>query len=82
MGSLSFGVFDWVDERAGTSTAELYDTRIELIRLADEAGFAAYHLAEHHSTPLGMAPSPSGVLWCSASASSSRCTASRRSWPP
>jgi len=62
MGTVSFGVFDWIDERAGTSTAELYDTRIELIRLADEAGFAAYHLAEHHSTPLGMAPSPSVFL--------------------
>ena len=27
-----------------------------------EAGFYAYHVAEHHSTPLGMAPSPSVFL--------------------
>jgi alkanesulfonate monooxygenase SsuD/methylene tetrahydromethanopterin reductase-like flavin-dependent oxidoreductase (luciferase family) len=62
MGTVSFGVFDWIDERDATSTSELYDTRLELIRAADEAGFFAYHLAEHHSTPLGMAPSPSVFL--------------------
>ena len=28
----------------------------------DRAGFYAYHLAEHHSTPLGIAPSPSVFL--------------------
>ena len=28
----------------------------------DRAGFYAYHLAEHHSTPLGLAPSPSVFL--------------------
>src|SRR5262249_62104625 len=28
----------------------------------DAAGFHAYHLAEHHATPLGMAPSPGVFL--------------------
>ena len=28
----------------------------------DREGFYAYHVAEHHSTPLGMAPSPSVFL--------------------
>jgi alkanesulfonate monooxygenase SsuD/methylene tetrahydromethanopterin reductase-like flavin-dependent oxidoreductase (luciferase family) len=30
--------------------------------LIEQAGFQAYHLAEHHSTPLGMASSPSVFL--------------------
>jgi alkanesulfonate monooxygenase SsuD/methylene tetrahydromethanopterin reductase-like flavin-dependent oxidoreductase (luciferase family) len=33
-----------------------------MIEQFDDAGFYAYHLAEHHSTPLGMAPSPSVFL--------------------
>ena len=55
---IDFGLFDWIDRAPGT-TAELYESRIQLIQLADEAGFYGYHLAEHHGTPLGMAPSPS-----------------------
>ncbi len=62
MGEVSFGLFDWIDERDAASLAELYDTRIELIRAADEAGFVRYQMAEHQSTPLGMAPSPSVFL--------------------
>ena len=55
---VDFGMFDWIDRGSG-STAELYESRLKLIELADQAGFYGYHLAEHHSTPLGMAPSPS-----------------------
>ena len=33
-----------------------------LIEAYERAGFYAYHLAEHHSTPIGMAPSPSVFL--------------------
>ncbi len=62
MGAVSFGLFDWIDERDGISLAELYDTRIELIRAAEQAGFVRYQMAEHQSTPLGMAPSPSVFL--------------------
>ncbi|OFX06719.1 MAG: hypothetical protein A3D94_08445 [Alphaproteobacteria bacterium RIFCSPHIGHO2_12_FULL_66_14] len=35
---------------------------MKLIELYERAGFHAYHLAEHHATPLGMAPSPSVFL--------------------
>ncbi len=59
---LSFGMFDWVDGRDTASTAELYDSRIELIKAAEAAGFSRYHMAEHHATTLGMAPSPSVFL--------------------
>ena len=58
MAQLEFGLFDWIDRGAGP-TSELYESRLQLIELADRAGFYGYHLAEHHATPLGMAPSPS-----------------------
>ena len=58
---VDFGLFDWVD-RAQGSLGELYESRLKLIELADQAGFYGYHVAEHHGTPLGMAPSPSVFL--------------------
>jgi len=41
---------------------DYYEQRLRLIEAYDQAGFYAYHVAEHHSTPLGMAPSPSVFL--------------------
>jgi len=58
---LAFGVFDHLD-RANQSMLALYDQRLKIVEQYDRAGFFAYHLAEHHSTPLGMAPSPSVFL--------------------
>ena len=55
---IAFGMFDWLD-RGPNSVGELYEARLKLIEAADRAGFYGYHLAEHHSTPLAMAPSPS-----------------------
>lgn len=55
---LEFGLFDWVDAAPGRSVAEVYDARLRLLAEADTGGFATYHLAEHHGTPLGLAPSP------------------------
>lgn len=58
---MKFGVFDHMD-RAGPDLGRQFDERLRLIELYDRAGFHAYHLAEHHATPLGMAPSPSVFL--------------------
>lgn len=58
---LKFGVFDHMD-RGAASIGEQYQSRLKLIEAYDAQGFYAYHLAEHHSTPLGMAPSPSVFL--------------------
>ncbi|GAA5133028.1 LLM class flavin-dependent oxidoreductase [Pseudonocardia adelaidensis] len=55
---LEFGLFDWVDAVPGTSVAQVYDARLRILAEADTGGFATYHLAEHHGTPLGLAPSP------------------------
>ena len=57
MEPVQFGLFDWIDRRAAP-LAQIYEDRLQLIEAADEAGFFCYHLAEHHQTPLGMAPSP------------------------
>ena len=58
---MEFGVFDHLD-RGGVPPRQYYADRLALIAQYDRAGFHAYHLAEHHSTPLGMAPSPSVFL--------------------
>jgi alkanesulfonate monooxygenase SsuD/methylene tetrahydromethanopterin reductase-like flavin-dependent oxidoreductase (luciferase family) len=54
---IEFGVFDHVD-RGDTSLAALYESRLRLVEAYDAAGFRTYHVAEHHATSLGMAPSP------------------------
>src|SRR5499427_6654727 len=58
---MEFGVFDHLD-RYGGALADYYEDRLKIAEAYDRAGFYAYHLAEHHSTPLGMAPSPSLFL--------------------
>ncbi len=58
---LELGIFDHLDHN-GTSLAEQLEDRLKLIGLLEAEGYFAYHLAEHHSTPLGMAPSPSVFL--------------------
>ncbi len=42
--------------------ADLYEQRLRLLELADGLPFRCYHLAEHHGTPLGLAPSPNVFL--------------------
>src|SRR6516165_7811081 len=58
---MKFGIFDHMD-RAGPDLGRQFDERLRLIALYERVGFHAYHLAEHHATPLGMAPSPSVFL--------------------
>ena len=58
---MEFGIFDHLD-RSGLPLNEYYEARLRLIEAYDRGGFYAYHVAEHHSTPLGMAPSPSVFL--------------------
>ena len=58
---MDFGVFDHLD-RGKAEIHEHYEERLQLIEAYDDAGFHGYHVAEHHFTPLGMAPSPSVFL--------------------
>ena len=54
---MKFGVFDHMDD-AGVPLGQLYSDRLALAEAYDRAGVYGYHLAEHHSTPLGCAASP------------------------
>jgi len=60
-GDMEFGVFDHLD-RGAVPLRQFYEDRLALAEAYDRAGFYSYHLAEHHATPLGMAPSPSVFL--------------------
>ena len=59
--TLEFGVFDHLD-RDGGPLGDFYEKRLQLTEAYDRNGFRGYHIAEHHSTPLGLAPSPSLYL--------------------
>lgn len=41
---------------------EHFQNRLRLIEAYDRCGFESYHIAEHHGTPLGFAPSPAVFL--------------------
>ena len=58
---MEFGIFDHLD-RNDLPLNAFYEARLKLIEAYEQAGFYAYHVAEHHSTPIGMAPSPSVFL--------------------
>src|SRR4051812_48866817 len=58
---MEFGVFDHLD-RNELALRDFYEARLKIIEAYDRLGFYAYHVAEHHSTPLGLAPSPSVFL--------------------
>ena len=58
---MEFGVFDHLD-RDDQALRDYYQSRLQIVEAYDRLGFYAYHVAEHHATPLGMAPSPSVFL--------------------
>ena len=57
MRPVAFGIFDHVD-RGDEPLGTLFEQRLKLAEAADAGGFRTYHVAEHHATPLGMAPVP------------------------
>jgi alkanesulfonate monooxygenase SsuD/methylene tetrahydromethanopterin reductase-like flavin-dependent oxidoreductase (luciferase family) len=59
--TLRFGAFDHLD-KSGRAIPDDYRHRLEMVEEYDRAGFYAFHLAEHHASPLGLAPSPSVFL--------------------
>jgi alkanesulfonate monooxygenase SsuD/methylene tetrahydromethanopterin reductase-like flavin-dependent oxidoreductase (luciferase family) len=60
---MRLGIFDHMDRGADTLDRFFAD-RLRLVEAYDRAGFYAYHVAEHHATPLGVAPSPG--IWLAA----------------
>ena len=59
--AMKFGIFDHLDRR-DEPLKQFFDERLAFVSAAEEVGFHGYHIAEHHGTPLGMAPSPSVYL--------------------
>lgn len=59
---VTFGLFDWIDADGVREPGQLYRERLDLVAEAEAEGFDIYHLAEHHGTPLGLAPSPNVFL--------------------
>ena len=58
---MRFGIFDHLDD-SGLPLTRHFEERLRLVEAYDRAGFYGYHLAEHHNTPLGYAPSPGVFL--------------------
>lgn len=58
---MRFGIFDHVDD-SGLARGEQLEQRLRLVEQYDRDGFYAYHLAEHHGTPLGIVGSPNVFL--------------------
>ncbi len=54
---MKFGIFDHLDAN-GMAIGAQYAHRLALAERYDALGYHGYHLAEHHATPLGTAPSP------------------------
>jgi len=58
----TFGIFDHIEHIPGTPTWQLFRDRIDFIKMADDAGFVGFHLAEHHGSELCMAPNQESFM--------------------
>src|SRR6266581_1084600 len=58
---MRFGIIDHNDDTGRPHTRQVAE-RLELIEAYDRLGFYAYHLTEHHGTPLAVTPSPHLML--------------------
>jgi alkanesulfonate monooxygenase SsuD/methylene tetrahydromethanopterin reductase-like flavin-dependent oxidoreductase (luciferase family) len=67
---VEFGIWDHFEQRPGVPLARQYQEKVQLICHAERLGFSHYHVAEHHLSPLDMAPSPSVFLAAAAQATS------------
>jgi len=58
---MKVGIFDHLD-RKDMALAQFYEERIRFVEAADALGIDSYHIAEHHWSPVGMAPLPGVFL--------------------
>jgi alkanesulfonate monooxygenase SsuD/methylene tetrahydromethanopterin reductase-like flavin-dependent oxidoreductase (luciferase family) len=59
---MRFGIFDHVERRNDVGLAQQYEERLQFAATADAAGFYCYHVAEHHHSPLCLAPNQAVYL--------------------
>jgi alkanesulfonate monooxygenase SsuD/methylene tetrahydromethanopterin reductase-like flavin-dependent oxidoreductase (luciferase family) len=67
---VDFGIWDHFERRPGLTVERQYQEKIRLLQEAERLGFTGYHVAEHHLTPLDLAPSPNVFLAALAQATS------------
>ncbi|MEX2228386.1 MAG: LLM class flavin-dependent oxidoreductase [Dehalococcoidia bacterium] len=60
--SVRFGIFDHLERLAGVPLSRQYEDRLCLLEQADRAGVHGYHVAEHHHSPLCLAPNQAVYL--------------------
>ena len=65
--ALQFGVFDHIEPIPDQDLGQIYRDRLTQVDMFDEAGFYAYHLAEHH-TPAVHSLAPSQNVFLAAAA--------------
>lgn len=59
---MKFGIFDHLERRHDCDLTQQYEERLQLMAEADELGIYSYHIAEHHHSPLCLAPNQSVFL--------------------
>src|SRR5262245_51433470 len=59
---MRFGIFDHVERRNDVGQAQQYEEGLQFAATADAAGFYCYHVAEHHQSPLCLAPNQAVYL--------------------
>jgi alkanesulfonate monooxygenase SsuD/methylene tetrahydromethanopterin reductase-like flavin-dependent oxidoreductase (luciferase family) len=63
MERINFGIFDHIERTTSEGPLrQLFEERLRLVEAYEQAGIWGYHVAQHHATPLGMAPSPNLFL--------------------
>jgi alkanesulfonate monooxygenase SsuD/methylene tetrahydromethanopterin reductase-like flavin-dependent oxidoreductase (luciferase family) len=63
MERINFGIFDHIERTSSEGPLrQLFEERLRLVEAYEQAGIWGYHVAQHHATPLGMAPSPNLFL--------------------
>lgn len=59
---MKFGIFDHIERRDDVPLHQQYEERLQLMEQADVAGIYSYHVAQHHHSPLCLAPNQSVFL--------------------
>ena len=53
--AIQFGIFDHIETHGDASPEETCETRMGLLKRAEQGGFYGFHLAEHHGHALSIA---------------------------
>jgi alkanesulfonate monooxygenase SsuD/methylene tetrahydromethanopterin reductase-like flavin-dependent oxidoreductase (luciferase family) len=59
---MKFGIFDHIERLPDVPIDQQYRDRLELVAQAEKGGFYGYHVAEHHHSPLCLAPNQAVYL--------------------